>query len=90
MKSSIKIKWLIKYTILRWFWFFKNAYQPVKFRNILMPKQQLNLRFTSTKFPEMENFRFLENFITYEWFRGWQLKIYQACHRRLSELGGLQ
>ena len=44
----------------------------------------------SMKFPEMEILGFLEKFITYKWFRGQQLKIYQACHRRLSQLGGLQ
>ena len=44
----------------------------------------------STKFPEMEILGFLEKFITYEWFRGQRLKIYQACHGRLSQLGGLQ
>ena len=44
----------------------------------------------STKFPEMEILGFLEKFITYKWFRGQWLKIYQACHRSLSQLGGLQ
>ena len=44
----------------------------------------------STKFPEMEILGFLEKFITYKWFRGQRLKIYQACHGRLSQLGGLQ
>ena len=44
----------------------------------------------STKFPEMEILGFLEKFITYNWFRGQRLKIYQACHGRLSQLGGLQ
>ena len=44
----------------------------------------------STKFPEMETLGFLEKFITYKWFRGQRLKIYQACHGRLSQLGGLQ
>ena len=34
----------------------------------------------STKFPEMEMLGFLEKFITYKWFRGQRLKIYQACH----------
>ena len=89
MKFFVKIKWLMKYTILRWFWFFKNVYQPVEFMNILMLKRQLILRFTSTKFPEMEIFGFLEKFITYEWFLALRLKIYQACHGRLSQLGGL-
>ena len=44
----------------------------------------------STKFPEMEILGFLEKFITYKWFRGKRLKIYQACHGRLSQRGGLQ
>ena len=44
----------------------------------------------STKFPEMEILGFLEKFITYKWFRGQRLKINQACHGRLSQLGGLQ
>ena len=44
----------------------------------------------STKFPEMEILGFLEKFIMYKWFRGQRLKIYQACHGRLSQLGGLQ
>ena len=44
----------------------------------------------STKLPEMEILGFLEKFITYKWFRGQRLKIYQACHGRLSQLGGLQ
>ena len=44
----------------------------------------------STKFPEMEILGFLEKFITYKWFRGQWLKIYQACHGSLSQLGGLQ
>ena len=44
----------------------------------------------STKFPEMEILGFLEKFISYKWFRGQRLKIYQACHGRLSQLGGLQ
>ena len=44
----------------------------------------------STKFPEMEFLGFLKKFITYKWFRGQRLKIYQACHGRLSQLGGLQ
>ena len=44
----------------------------------------------STKFPEMEILGFVEKFITYKWFWGQRLKIYQACHRRLSQLGGLQ
>ena len=44
----------------------------------------------STKFPEMETLGFLEKFIRYKWFRGQRLKIYQACHGRLSQLGGLQ
>ena len=42
---------------------FKNVYQPVEFMNILMLKQQSILRLTSTKFPEMEVFGFLEKFI---------------------------
>ena len=63
MKYLVKIKWLMKYTILRRFWFFKNVYQPVKFMNILMLKQQWILRLTSTKFPEMKIFGFLEKFI---------------------------
>ena len=90
MKSFVKIKWLMKYTILRWFLFSKNVYQPVEFMNILMLKRQLILRFTSTKFPEMEISGFLEKFIMYEWFQGWRLKIYQAGHGPLSQLGGLQ
>ena len=69
MKSLVKIKWLMKYTILRRFWLFKNAYQPVEFMNITV-QQQLILRLTSTKFPEMEIFGFLEKFMTYVWFRG--------------------
>ena len=44
----------------------------------------------SMKFPEMEILGFLEKFITYEWFRDQRLKIYQACHGRLSQLGSLQ
>ena len=72
MKSFVKIKWLMKYTILRWFLFSKNVYQPVEFMNILMLKRQLILRFTSTKFPEMEISGFLEKFIMYEWFQGWR------------------
>ena len=60
----------MKYTILRWFWFFKNVYQPAEFMNILMLKWQLILQFTSTKFLEMEIFGFLKKFIMYEWFRG--------------------
>ena len=44
----------------------------------------------STKFPEMEISGFLEKFTTYKWFQGQRLKIYQACHGRLSQLGGLQ
>ena len=67
MKSLVKIKWLLKYTILRRFWFFKNVYQPVEFMNILMLKQQSILRLTSTKLPEMETFGFLEKFIMYAW-----------------------
>ena len=90
MKSFVKIKCLMKYTILRWFWFFKNVYQPVEFMSILLIKRQFILRFTSTKFPEMEIFGFLEKFITYEWFWGWRLKSYHACHGRLPQLGGLQ
>ena len=64
MKSFVKIKWLMKYTVLRWFWFFKKFYQPVEFMNILMLKRQFILRFTSTKFLEKEIFGFLEKFIT--------------------------
>ena len=48
MKSLVKIKWLMKYTIMRRFWFFKNVYQSVKFMNILMLKQQSVLRLIST------------------------------------------
>ena len=80
----------MKYTVLRWFWFFKNVYQPVEFMNILMLKRQLISQFPSTKFPEMKIFGFLEKFIMYEWFQGWWLKIYQACHGHLSQLGDLQ